>query len=498
MALLYESGAGTPAARGAVARSAVRLIPLKPARKLYLPSMKIPFLPSVLIAIAFAAPALSAAPVTQDGVGLEIAALRERGMVQAVSLGIVHRSGAFTGHFGQLAPTDPAPPDDDTLYEIGSVSKVLTALLLADAVVRGEVSLDTPISRLLPADVVLRDGAGDRITLRMLATHASGLPRIPAEIPADNFTNPYARYGEADLWATLRRLTLEFEPGARAEYSNLAAGLLGTLLARRAGCTYEQLLRERVLDPLGMNRATVRFEDGRLRHLAPPFTADGKACGAWDFTALAGAGGVRATLPDMMRFAQAMLHPADTPLRAAIELAWAPQKLAAPVSPGGQALGWMIAGDRATRWHNGMTGGFHAAIFVNRDEGVAVVWLGNRSHPIGTQMAEKFFRQAAGRAERPIPNAQRAEVALTPEQIDRCVGTYRLNARITLVCERRHLSLFVTPTGQGTDRMFAAAEAVFFSRRAPVELEFELPASGGAATGVTVIQGGRRQRAARE
>lgn len=453
---------------------------------------------SAVFAAILSAAGLSAAPIAREDLAREIAPLLEQKTAQAVSLGVVQPSGAIIGHFGQLSPADPTPPGDDTVYEIGSLSKVFTALLLADAVVRGEVALDTPIARLLPADVVLPDGAGERITLRMLATHTSGLPRIPPEIRADDYANPYARYGESELWATLRRVSLDFEPGTRASYSNLAAGLLGTLLARQAGSPYEQRLRERILDPLGMSHTTVRLDDVQRRRLAPPFTADGKAWTAWDFEALAGAGGIRSTLPDLMRFAGALLHPESTPLGPAIEFAWATQPVAASVSAGGQALGWMIAGDRRTRWHNGMTGGFHAAIFVGREDGVAVVWLANRSHPIGTQVAEKLFRQAAGRPARPAPNAARPEVALSPEQIDRCVGTYRANAKLTLVCERRHDVLFVTPTGQPADRLFAAASDTFFSRRAPVELQFELPESGGVAPAVVVTIGGRRQRAVRE
>jgi D-alanyl-D-alanine-carboxypeptidase/D-alanyl-D-alanine-endopeptidase len=450
------------------------------------------------IAAVWFMPMLGAAAVSREDLARELTPLLEKRIVQAVSIGVIQPAGSVSGSFGQLTPADPTPPRDDTLYEIGSLSKVFTALLLADAVVRGEVALDLPISALLPKGVVLPGGAGERITLRMLATHTSGLPRIPAELPPDDYTDPYANYGADALWATLRQVRLDFEPGTQAAYSNLAAGLLGTLLAQRAGTTYEGLLRERILAPLGMRETTVHMAASDAARLAPPFGASGSPAHAWNFQALAGAGGIRSTLSDLMRFAQAMLHPSGSPLRAAIELAWEMQSVKSPVSPGGQALGWMIASDRETRWHNGMTGGYHTAMFVNREKGVAVVWLSNRSHPIGTQVAEKLIRQGTGRVARPAPNATRDEVALAAEQIDRCVGTFRVNAQITLVCERRHNALFVTPTGQPTDRLFAAASDTFFSRRAPVELQFELPDSGEVASAVVVTINGRRQRAVRE
>ena len=110
------------------------------------------------------------------------------------------------------------------------MSKVFTSLLLADAVIRGEVTLDTPVAQLLPNDVAMSGDAGAKITLRMLTTHTSGLPRIPPEIPPDDYRNPYAAYGEHERWETLRHVKLAFAPDTKASYSNLGAGLPGTLL----------------------------------------------------------------------------------------------------------------------------------------------------------------------------------------------------------------------------------------------------------------------------
>ena len=451
------------------------------------------FFSFLTLAIVSAAAPLPPADLTRD-----VTPLVASGALQAVSLGVVQREGAVTAHVGQLSPTNSAAPDDHTFYEIGSITKVFTSLLLADAVVRGEVTLDTTIATLLPSDVVLPEGAGERITLRMLATHTSGLPRIPVEIPTDDFTNPYERYGEAELWASLRTVKLDFEPGTKAGYSNFAAGLLGTLLARKAGASFEELLQTRILRQLGMNETAITLDAAQRARLAPPFTSDGRPWGAWDFAALAGAGAIRSTTADMMRFAQAMLRPEETPLRAAIELAWARQDLAATISGGGQGLGWLLAGDGRTRWHNGMTAGSHAALYVNRELGVASVYLANRANPVGTQLAESLLRRAAGLKDRKIPNADRAEVKLTPEEIDRCTGTFRLSETMVLVCERRDGVLVVTPTGQAADRLFAASPTTFFSRRAPIDLVFELPDDGRPAHAVTLVQGPRRTRAVRE
>lgn len=450
------------------------------------------------IALLLMPPAPGRAALTEAEVQRTLAPRFQAGLLQAVSVGVVQPGGTLLVHGGTLAPDLSAAPSDRTLYEIGSITKVFTGLLLADAVVRGEVTLDTTLSTLLPPDVVLPDGAGDRITLRMLSTHTSGLPRIPVEIPADDYRDPYARYGETELWATLCRVKLDFPPGEKASYSNLAAGLLGTLLARRAGVSFETLLAERIARPLGLVDTGVAVPERDQARRAPPFTSAGQPWTPWDFKALAGAGGIRSSLADMVRFATVMLQPKGHPLEAAIELAWTKQTLKQSLTPGGQGLGWMVAGDGRTRWHNGMTGGFHAALFVNRDLGIATVLLSNRSHPAGTEIAEELVRRAAGLPERVAPNRDRAEVALTIEQLDRCVGTFRLAPQFALTFERQNLALFLTPTGQPQSRLFSASPDTFFSRLVLADVVFELPADGGPATAVVLKQNGRETRGLRE
>jgi serine-type D-Ala-D-Ala carboxypeptidase/endopeptidase len=459
--------------------------------------MKALFCRTTLVICSLAHP-LSSASLSKEDMVREAAGMVEAGLLQAASLGVVQKGVVTTAHVGILAPDQGKAPDDETVYEIGSISKVFTGLLLAEAVVRGEVTLETPIASLLPADVELPDGVGDRITLLMLATHTSGLPRIPVEIPADDYTNPYATYDDAALWATLRTVKLDFPPGTKAGYSNLAAGLLGTLLARKAEMTYAQLLVTRIAQPLGMTHTAIDVDETLRPHVAPPFSAAGEPWSPWDFQALAGAGGIRSSIADMVRFAAAIIQPSETPLKEAIELAWARQELAATVFPGGQALGWMVAGDGRTRWHNGMTGGFHAALFVNRELGMASVVLANRSSPAGTELAEGLVRRAAGLPERPVPNRDRPQVALSFEQLDRCVGTYRISPEFALVFERRNEALFLTPTGQGTDRLYAAGPDTFFSRRVPADIVFTFPDGGGPAMGLILKQGGREIPAVRE
>jgi len=444
---------------------------------------------------------LTAARLAGDLTSQELATVLQsaigNGQLQAVSVGLIQSGGTVSLHAGTLSPDDARAPDDDTLYEIGSLTKVFTSLLLAEAVVRGEVTLDTPIATLLPEDVALPGDAGNRITLRMLATHTSGLPRIPETLPTDDYTNPYQAYGDADLWQTLRTVKLDFETGSKASYSNLGAGLLGTLLARKAGTDFEQLLARRITGPLNMHDTTVTISEAQRDHFARGFTSTGTPAEHWDFQALAGAGAIRSTLPDLLRFAEAVLKPEGTSLEKAIDLAWQVQD-GPSLSAGGQALGWLIAGDKETRWHNGTTGGFHAVMFVNRRFGIATVLLANRSTPVGSQIAEELTRRAAGQSVAPNPNRDRPDIALSLEQLDRCTGTFRFSPNFALDIERRNRALFITPTGQPTDRLYAASPTTFFSRRVAAELVFEFADTSAPATAVVLKQGGREARAERE
>jgi len=442
--------------------------------------------------------AASAAKLDREALAARLAPQMRNEILQAVSVAVLTAEGEVSAHLGTLAPRSQRAPDDRTFYEIGSVTKVFTSLLLADAVVRGEVTLDTPLAALLPEDFVFADPLAKAVTLRMLATHSSGIPRLPAELDATAFGNPYARYSDSDLLRSLGAMKLDFPPGAGVGYSNFAAGALATGLARRAGLSYAELLARRITRPLGMHDTMVELSAEQRARFAPAFASAGEPVAHWDFQSLAGAGGIRSTLADLRRLVAALLHPEESPLAAAIELAWAKQPLEKTLGGGGQALGWMIADDGETRWHDGMTGGFHAAIYVNRRMGMASILLANRSTPIGSTIAEGLLRVAAGAAERPIPNGDRREVALTDAELDRCVGSYRLSPQLALAIERRNRHLFVTPSGQSADMLYAASAVAFFSRRVAAEITFDLPADGGLATALTLEQGERRMRASRE
>jgi serine-type D-Ala-D-Ala carboxypeptidase/endopeptidase len=300
-------------------------------------------------------------------VGAHLHPLVADGAVPGLVYTVITPSGQATGH---VTRSGGQPLGPHTMMEIGSVTKVFTALLLADMAERGEVGLDDPIARHLPAAVARACPAATRITLRQLATHTSGLPRIPRNMfpmalrhPAD----PYARYSSGHLYRALRKAG-SATPAAYL-YSNYGFGLLGHLLSRAAGRPYGDLIADRVTGPLGLTETGIDVPDG---HPAAVGYRGGRQAARWHLGALAGAGALSSTAADLALFLTASLHPRATPIPSVIETVQRPH----PGRPGSQAtgLGWHIF-ERAAGpvlWHNGGTGGFSSMLALDRQAGCAV------------------------------------------------------------------------------------------------------------------------------
>ncbi len=223
---------------------------------------------------------------------------------QAVGMvaGVIEPGGRRAIPYGRLARNDGRTLDGNTIFEIGSVTKVFTSLLLADMANRKEFSLDDPAARYLPENVRLPQRNGQSITLLDLATHRSGLPPLPANLRLN------AGYSTEDLYQFLSGYSLTRDPGSAYEYSNLGAGLLGHVLACRAGMDYESLIARRITEPLGMPDTGItlpaslnqRTATGHTAMLAPAANSELPA-------PLAAAGALRSTTTDMLTFLEAFL-----------------------------------------------------------------------------------------------------------------------------------------------------------------------------------------------
>jgi CubicO group peptidase (beta-lactamase class C family) len=274
--------------------------------------------------------------------------------------------------------------DGATVFEIGSATKVFTATVLEEMVGRGEVRFEDPVSLYLPRHVRVPREEAREITLVDLATHRSGLPRMPLNFFPADLKNPYADYTVEKMYTFLSEHELQRGIGSEWDYSNLGMGLLGHALCLKAGMTYERLVRSLILDPLEMDHTGI--------HLAPPaeapaaqgHNAQGEPTPAWDFPTLPGAGALRSTARDMLLFLAANLRENGETINEALRRT---HEIRTPgVQPGlSMALGWIVNTrfeDRPIVWHNGGTGGFHSFIGFDPAGGRAVVVLTNGTQSI--------------------------------------------------------------------------------------------------------------------
>ena len=241
-----------------------------------------------------------------------------RGKAAGIVTGIIDEKGRQVIASGKVSLDGTVHPDGDTVYEIGSVTKVFTSLILADMIEKGEVKPDDPVAKFLPATVNVPSRNGRQITLLDLSMQVSGLPRLPTNFKPADPANPYADYDAAKLYDFLSHYQLTRDPGEKYEYSNLAVGLLGHALALKAGIGYEELLRRRIFDPLGMTSTSITLSEAQKKRLAPGYNDQLKPVKNWDLTVLAGAGAIRSTANDMLKFVAANLDLTDSPLRAAM------------------------------------------------------------------------------------------------------------------------------------------------------------------------------------
>ena len=425
--------------------------------------------------------------------------LVEKRVADGLSVGYIEGSRHGIVHLGSSSPAGKRA-DDSTVYELGSVSKVFTGLMLADAVVRGEIDLNAAADVANPAGIRLPSRDGRSIKWIDLSTHRSGLPRIPGNLPLTNLTNPYGDYDSQKAAAFLNQYELPRRPGDSQEYSNLGAAVLGYLVAQKAGKSYQQLLRERIAEPLRMTDCTVDLSDDQRKRLATPHDQFGSATPPWTFSDLPGAGGIHATMRDMMRFAQDQLTPPTGKLGEAIELAWKQQRDADASGPA-IGLSWAIAGDGQTRWFNGQTGGSHSAIFINRKLHCAVVVLCNTAllHEVD-QLATQLVLKAAGQESKPeprkTPDHGSGALAIDAKLRGRLEGRYQLTPSFIFTVRDRDGHLMVSITNQPTQEVFPDSPTRWSYRGVDATLEFKLEKAGPAPS-LVLHQNGIKQTAVR-
>lgn len=438
-------------------------------------SALVPFFLAMTVSLTFTS-LLCAQPSMREQVDEQVRPYLDEKMVVGMTVGIYQRGQTHTFGYGSTAVSNGIIPNGQTVYEIGSITKVFTGTLLADAVVRKTVGLDQPVQDLLPESVSIPTHEDQVVLVRHLATHTSALPRLPANMAPADAENPYADYSQDQMFQFLDQCQLERAPGAASEYSNFAFGLLGQLLANQSKSTYGELLNQRIAKPLAMNDTSTELVDRQRARLAQPHDAAGNPVKNWDFQAMVGAGGIRSTVDDMLKFAIANISPPEDELGEAIELAWQVHQRPLTKADFAMGLGWHLARDGSTRWHNGQTGGYHSMMLVNRELDVAVVVLANTASMEVDRLAEDLMQLTAGAKTKPRQFAKTKNVS--PEIIQRYAGRYELVPGTELTVSVVGDKLMVGIPGQPTLQVFAKSDTEWFYKVVEATITFKVDDQG--------------------
>jgi serine-type D-Ala-D-Ala carboxypeptidase/endopeptidase len=412
-----------------------------------------------------------------------------------IVIGVIDPQGHRVVAYGSLERGDKRPLDGNTLFEIGSITKVFTALLAADMAQRGELKLDDPIAKYLPSTVKIPERNGRQITIVDLATHTSGLPRMPGNFRPKDPENPYADYSVDELYSFLSSYELHRDIGVKFEYSNLGFGLLGQVLARRAGMDYEKLVVTRICDPLGMKSTRITLSEAQRKRFAAGHSADMVTAPEWDIPTLAGAGALRSTANDLLLFLAAMMGYTNNPLAEAQKTTLSiTRPTGSPFMDSG--LGWVIdtRGGGQIIWKNGGTGGYRAFIGYSPQTRIGIVALSNAS--TGEGMDDIGLHLLDSRFPLSVPEGSPSELALDAKVLDSYVGNYELFANFILTVSRDRTQLFAQATGQPRLALYPKSSVEFFTKVIDSQITFETDAQGRAAA-LVLYQGGRDPRAPR-
>jgi CubicO group peptidase (beta-lactamase class C family) len=299
----------------------------------------------------------------------------------AIVVGVITPNGIQVSGYGTISNSNHTSVDGNTIFGIGSVTKTFTATLLAEMLKNGLVSLNDPIAKYLPATVKVPMYNGVQITIGDLATHTSGLPDFPPNFPKGGNYNPNAyTYTPAKLYQGLSNTTLMSQPGSKYSYSDIGYGLLGYILSLRSAIPYEQLVKDRILNVLGMNSTAITLPDALKSRLAIGHLH-------WVEVNLhvypevsKGSGALRSSANDLLRYLAANMGLNQTKLNDVMQQTQIIRHVEVPEIGPEHAyigLGWNILtnGTEKVIDHPGAVIGYHSFIGFNPAKQVGVVVL---------------------------------------------------------------------------------------------------------------------------
>ena len=406
-----------------------------------------------------------------------------------IVVGLIGPQGRRVISYGHLNQGDQRLLDGNTGFEIASVTKVFTALLLADMVQKREVALADPVAKYLPAGVKLPERNGHAITLLDLATHTSALPFMPDEIPAFG-DSPSAKPSSTQIYQFLARYELTRDPGTDWDYSNIGYWLLGEALASRAGMDFESLLRARVLAPLNLKSTAItpspemkaKLAVGHDANLQPaPYFSAGST-----YALMPATGGLVSTANDLLIFLSAVMGYERSPLAPAMAAMLSTQR---PKSPGQeQALGWWIVlgeGNDQLIFHDGGSFGFASSLEWDPKARIGVVVLSNQLGDV-SDIARHLLRPDIPLSK--PTTTKRTEISLDATVLETYAGRYEAPGEgiFQITMEATFLTI-QAPSDWGLPKMRLRPENPhdFFASELPLRVTFQTD-SDGHVTGMLV------------
>jgi serine-type D-Ala-D-Ala carboxypeptidase/endopeptidase len=407
------------------------------------------------------------------------------GVTPSMALAIIDSSGIHYFNFGKTDNNGKAV-DENTIYEIGSITKVFTGIILAKLVLDGDLKIDDKINDLLPDGIKVPVKGDKEITLGNLTDHTSGLPPMPDNFAPTNPKNPFADYTVEQMYKFISNYKPVREVGSQFEYSNLAQGLLGHLLALKKNTTYEDLMVKTIADPLGMNDTRIVFTEKMKENLALGHSW-GKVVENWDIPTLAGAGGIRSSTADMAKFISANLGYTKTPLNEAMELSHKIRhNKAGEMSV---AMGWLIKKRNYWNiiWHSGGTGGYRTFVGFVKETGKGVVLLTNSSYgadDIGFYLLDPDLELARIKFKSDA-------VQLPDSTLERYIGIYEVNPKFKITITKEGTQLIgKSTTGPDRVEIYPENDTRFFTTVKNAEVTFQL--NEGNVESLTLYQDGQK------
>ena len=376
-------------------------------------------------------------------------------------VGIVDPEGTQFYHYGKQSMSDETPVNEDTLFEMGSITKVFTAVLLQEMDERGELSVDDPVEKFLPVS----DFEGQKILLKHLASHMSALPYMPYNFDCRDISNPFSNYRMDQVFAFLDYYKLTRDPGESYDYSNLSPGLLAYILSDGSKEKYNSLINERICDPLHLTNTTLFPTAEMLTRLAKPHVGN-EEVPIWDFPVLYGTGGVYSTVKDLSFFLEGCMGKTNTVLSRSLV------KTYVDFGPADEpyihaGLGWHIAKRFGSKviFHNGHAGGTRIYLGFCPDTQRGVIVASNSAvnvRDLGFYLVDQRYKL----------NKVQREIDVDPIILEKYVGKYLHPAGLIFTVTKPEKHLLVELSGYPSTPIYPESPSKFFVKYVTATVEF--------------------------